>query len=82
MKFEAVSYEECKRLRRRKKKVMQAIDDFWKSDMQAATVDFNENEYKSIASAQSSFSKAAKKMKVGVIVMSRDGKLYLVKEKI
>lgn len=82
MKFEPVTKEEAKRLRCRKKKVMAMVEEFWESDHQAVRVCFDETEYKNISSAQDSFSKAAKRLQVGVFVMQRNGQLYLMKEEI
>lgn len=82
MKFENATVEEISNLRCKRKKIQQMIEDFWQSDLQVVRVEFNEQEYKSLASAQSSFSKAARSMKVGVFAVSRNGKLFLVKEKI
>ena len=82
MKLEEVNTEVLNAVRKKRKNVMKVVEEFWLSDMQAATVNFSEEEYKNVYSAQSSFSKAVKAMKVGVIVASKNGKLYLVKEKI
>lgn len=82
MKFVPVSIERIDSRKRSKKKVMKMVEEFWESDSQAVRVEFNENEYKSIASAQSTFRKAAKALNIGVFAMTRNGVLYLVKEKI
>lgn len=61
---------------------MDVVEEFWESDHQAVRVCFDETEYKNISTAQDSFSKAAKRLHVGVLAMQRKGQLYLVKEEI
>lgn len=84
MRFEAPTMEEFMDVsnsgRCRYKRITKMIEEFWNSDQQIVKVEFTEKEYKSVKSASSSFIKAVKKMKVGVVVITRKGKLYLIKE--
>lgn len=82
MTLEAVRPEELKKVvRTRKKPISKLIMDFWQSDLEAVRVDFGEDEYKNVYSAQACFSKSAKNLRVGVRAMAKQGKLYLIKEK-
>lgn len=81
MKFVLATPEEMETIVTRRKKVMKMVDEFWQSDLQVVKVEIKEGEYKSVASAQSSFAKAIKRLNVGVFAVKRGEKLYLVKEK-
>ena len=82
MKFEAVDISEVKNARAKRKNLLKFLEEFYNSDAQAAIVHYENVEYKNIESARASLYKSARRYNLGIFVVIRNDKIYLVKEKI
>ncbi len=60
-------------------KAMRTIEEFMRSEHEAVQLQYESNEYASVASIQSTYSKAIRKLHVDCVVMTRQGKVYLIK---
>ena len=60
-------------------KVMRTIEEFMRSEHEAVQLKYDAKEYASVASVQSTYKKAIRKMHVNCVVISRQGKVYLIK---
>ena len=60
-------------------KAMRAIEEFMRSEHEAVQLKYDTKEYASAASVQSTYGKAIKKLHVDCVVLTRQGKVYLIK---
>ena len=60
-------------------KAMQTIEEFMRSEHEAVQLKYDAKEYASVASAQSTYRKAILKLHVDCVVLTRQGKVYLIK---
>lgn len=60
-------------------KAMRVVEEFMRSEHEAVQLKYESNEYASVASIQSTYSKAIRKLHVDCVVMTRQGKVYLIK---
>ena len=60
-----------------KNSVQEDVERFWKSGWEACEIDASR--YKSVSSALSSYGCAAKRLKVGVVAISRGDRVFLVR---
>ena len=60
-------------------KAMQTIEEFMKSEHEAVQLKYDTKEYASVASVQSTYRKAIRKLYVDCVVLTRQGKVYLIK---
>ena len=60
-------------------KAMRTIEEFMRSEHEAVQLKYDTEEYASVASIQSTYKKAIRKLHVDCVVMSRQGKVYLIK---
>lgn len=60
-------------------KAMRIIEEFMRSGHEAVQLKYESNEYASVASIQSTYRKAIRKLHVDCVVMTRQGKVYLIK---
>lgn len=60
-------------------KAMKIVEEFMKSEHEAVQLKFEPGEYRNVMSAQSTFIKAIRKMRVDCKATIRLGKLYLIK---
>lgn len=81
MKLEIVSMDEINRpsVKAPRKKVRQLLDEFWNSGNPIMGVDYDDDEYVSSSSAKSSFLGAINSSGYNVVVLIKNGKLYLVR---
>lgn len=60
-------------------KAMRTIEEFMRSEHEAVQLKYDTEEYASVASILSTYKKAIRRMNVDCVVMSRQGKVYLIK---
>lgn len=60
-------------------KAMRTIEEFMRSEHEAVQLKYGTEEYTSVASIQSTYSKAICKLHVDCVVLTRQGKVYLIK---
>ena len=60
-------------------KAMKTIEEFMKSEHEAVQLKYDTEEYASVASIQNTYSRAVRKMHVDCVVLTRQGKVYLIK---
>lgn len=60
-------------------KAMRTIEEFMRSDHEAVQLKYGTEEYTSVASIQGTYSKAIRKLHVDCVVLTRQGKVYLIK---
>lgn len=60
-------------------KAMRTIEEFMRSAHEAVQLKYGTEEYTSVASIQSTYSKAIRKLHVDCVVLTRQGKVYLIK---
>ena len=60
-------------------KAMRTIEEFMRSEHKAVQLKYDAEEYASVASILSVYSRAVRRMNVDCVVMSRQGKVYLIK---
>lgn len=60
-------------------KAMLIIEEFMRSGHEAVQLKYESNEYASVASALSTYKKAIRKLHVDCVVLTRQGKVYLIK---
>ena len=60
-------------------KAMRTIEEFMRSEHEAVQLKYDTQEYASVASVQSTYGKAIKKLHVDCVVLTRQGKVYLIK---
>lgn len=63
-------------------KAMRVVEEFMRSEHEAVQLKYDEREYASVASVQSTYRKAIRKLHVDCVVMTRQGKAYLIKGKV
>lgn len=79
MKIVEVSNLSIKR-KCKQKDIASIILKFHESNAEASEILFDENDYKSTASAYSSFYKSIKRMHINVSIIQDQGRLYLIKK--
>ena len=60
-------------------KAMRIIEEFMGSEYEAVQLKYDTKEYASVASVQSIYKRAISRMRVNCVVLSRQGKVYLIK---
>lgn len=60
-------------------KAMRTIEEFMRSEHEAVQLKYGTEEYTRVASIQSTYSKAIRKLHVDCVVLTRQGKVYLIK---
>lgn len=60
-------------------KAMRTIEEFMKSEHEAVQLKYGAKEYSSVASVQSTYKKAIRKLHADCVVLTRQGKVYLIK---
>lgn len=60
-------------------KAMKTIEEFMKSGHEAVQLKYDTREYANVASAQSTYKKAIRKLHADCVVLTRQGKVYLIK---
>lgn len=60
-------------------KAMRIIEEFMRSEHEAVQLKYDTGEYASVASVLSTYKRAIRKLHVDCVVMSRQGKVYLIK---
>ena len=60
-------------------KAMRTIEEFMRSEHEAVQLKYDTKEYTSVASAQSTYRRAIRKLHVDCVVLTRQGKVYLIK---
>lgn len=60
-------------------KVIRTIEEFMKSEHEAVQLKYDTEEYSSVASVQSTYKKAIRKLHIDCVVLARQGKVYLIK---
>ena len=60
-------------------KAMRTIEEFMRSEHEAVQLKYATEEYASVASVLSTYKKAIRKLHVDCVVMTRQGKVYLIK---
>ena len=60
-------------------KAMRTIEEFMRSEHEAVQLKYDTEEYASVASIQNTYSKAIRKLHVDCVVLTRQGKVYLIK---
>lgn len=60
-------------------KAMRTIEEFMRSEHEAVQLKYDTEEYTSVASVQSTYSKAIRRLHVDCVVLTRQGKVYLIK---
>lgn len=60
-------------------KAMRTIEEFMRSEHEAVQLKYDTEEYASVASVQSTYKKAIRKLHVDCVVLTRQGKVYLIK---
>ena len=60
-------------------KAMKIVEEFMKSEHEAAQLEFEPGEYSNAASAQSTYKRAINKLHANCFVIVRRGKVYLIK---
>ena len=60
-------------------KAMRTIEEFMRSEHKAVQLKYDTEEYTSVASVQSTYSRAIRRLHVDCVVLTRQGKVYLIK---
>lgn len=60
-------------------KAMRTIEEFMRSEHEAVQLKYDTEEYTSVASVQNTYSRAIRKLHVDCVVLTRQGKVYLIK---
>ena len=60
-------------------KAMRIIEEFMRSEHEAVQLEYDPKEYTSVNSVQGTYRKAARKLHVDCVVLTRQGKVYLIK---
>lgn len=60
-------------------KAMKTIEEFMRSEHEAVQLKYDEQEYASVASVLSTYKRAIRKLHVDCVLMTRQGKVYLIK---
>ena len=60
-------------------KAMRTIEEFMRSEHEAVQLKYDTEEYASVASIQNTYSRAIRKLHVDCVVLTRQGKVYLIK---
>ena len=60
-------------------KAMKTIEEFMRSEHEAVQLKYDTEEYTSVASVQNTYSRAIRKLHVDCVVLTRQGKVYLIK---
>ena len=60
-------------------KAMRTIEEFMRSEHEAVQLKYDTEEYTSVASIQNTYSRAIRKLHVDCVVLTRQGKVYLIK---
>ena len=60
-------------------KAMRTIEEFMRSEHEAVQLKYDTEEYASVSSVHSTYKRAIRKLHVDCVVMSRQGKVYLIK---
>lgn len=60
-------------------KAIRTIEEFMKSEHEAVQLKYDTGEYSSVASVQSTYKKAVRKLHIDCVVLTRQGKVYLIK---
>lgn len=60
-------------------KAMRTIEEFMRSEHEAVQLKYDTKEYASVASVQSTYRRAIKKLHVDCVVITRKSKVYLIK---
>ena len=60
-------------------KAMRTIEEFMRSEHEAVQLKYDTEEYASVASVQSTYKRAVSKLHVDCVVLTRRGKVYLIK---
>ena len=60
-------------------KAMKTIEEFMRSGHEAVQLKYDTREYASVASIQNTYSRAVRKLHVDCVVLTRQGKVYLIK---
>ena len=60
-------------------KAMKTIEEFMRSEHEAVQLKYDTEEYTSVASIQNTYSRAIRKLHVDCVVLTRQGKVYLIK---
>ena len=60
-------------------KAMRNIEEFMRSEHEAVQLKYDTEEYASVASVQSTYKRAVSKLHVDCVVLTRRGKVYLIK---
>lgn len=66
-------------MRRSHCKAMRIIEEFMRSEHEAVQLEYDPKEYTSVASVQSTYKRAARRLHVDCVVLIRQGKVYLIK---
>ena len=60
-------------------KAMRIVEEFMQSDHEAVQLKYDDNEYANSSSALNTYKKAARRLRANCVVISRQGKVYLIK---
>ena len=60
-------------------KAMRTIEEFMRSEHEAVQLKYDAKEYASVGSVQSTYTRAIRKLHVDCVVLTRQGKVYLIK---
>ena len=60
-------------------KAMRTIEEFMRSEHEAVQLKYDTEEYASVVSIQNTYSRAIRKLHVDCVVLTRQGKVYLIK---
>ena len=60
-------------------KAMRIIEEFMQSEHEAVQLKYDTKEYASVTSVQSAYKKAIRRLHVDCVVLTRKGKVYLIK---
>lgn len=60
-------------------KAMKTIEEFMRSEHEAVQLKYDTEEYTSVASVQSTYSRAIRRLHVDCVMLTRQGKVYLIK---
>lgn len=60
-------------------KAMRTIEEFMRSEHEAVQLKYDMKEYASVSSVQSVYIRAVRKLHVNCVVLTRQGKVYLIK---
>lgn len=60
-------------------KAMKTIEEFMRSGHEAVQLKYDTEEYTSVASVQSTYSRAIRRLHVDCVMLTRQGKVYLIK---